>query len=122
LKIILADALGTYIDRDFPDDPPLPAIWLVNSPDDPPNNFTASGLECLVYPPDGFGSPIASNAIFDEFYRIELIQRDRSKHTNEAHKLILSHFPECRKSDLVVRDRDSYEELKLTIPQSSIVR
>lgn len=121
LEIILAPVLGVYTDSDFPLDPPQSAIWVMNSPDDPPKNLIASGLECLVYTSEGYGVPMQSNAYINEIFKIKLIQRDRKKHTIEAYRTILTRFPECRKSDLVVRDRDLFEELILTISQVSLI-
>lgn len=121
LEIILAPMLGVYRDPLFPIDPPQAAIWVISNPNDPPKNLIASGLECLVYTSEGYGVPMQSNAYLNEIFKIKLIQRDRKKHTMDAYRLILSHFPECRKSDLIVRDRDLLEELILTISQASLI-
>ena len=121
LEIILAPVLGIYTDSDFPLDPTQPAIWVVSNPNDPPKNLIASGLECLVYTSEGYGVPMQSNAYLNEIFKIKLIQRDRKKHTTDAYRLILSRIPECRKSDLVVRDRNLFEELVLTITQVSLI-
>lgn len=121
LEIILAPVLGVYRNPKFPLEPTQAAIWVVNSPDDPPNNLIASGLECLVYTSEGYGVPMQSHAYLNEIFKIKLIQRDRKQHTTDAYRLILAHIPDCRKSDLIVRDRDSFEELVLTITQASLI-
>jgi len=119
--IILAPLLGTYTTK-FVGDSPIPAIWQVTDESiDPPHSFIAKGLECLVYHPRGYGSAMSHNSLFNEIYRIKLIQRDRSQRCTPAQMLILQHFPECQKSNLSMADRDTFEEMTLTISQSKVI-
>lgn len=121
LASILASVLGTYTTKP-PTVPPPTAIWLVNDTRiDPPDNYTPQGLECLVYQGYGFGQPLGNNAVFDETFKVKLIQHDRSKRTIEAYQLILARIPDARRSELSLADRDTKEELILTIPQSKII-
>ena len=121
LTSILASVLGIYTAKP-PTVPPLPAIWLINDTRiDPPSDYIPQGLECLIYQGYGFGQPLGNNAVLDEIFKVRLIQHDRSKRTIEAYQLILARIPDARRSELNLANRDTKEELILSIPQSKII-
>ena len=99
------------------------AIWVVKNPDiDPPQQYTRTGLECLIFPPEGYGTPLYQNAMITEIWRIRLIQHDRSQSTLPGHYALLAQFPDANRVSWLPADRDIHEQLNLSISQTQIVR
>ncbi len=111
--------IGTYTHQSES----FPSIWVVKNIDtDPPRHYLRSGLECLIFPPEGFGSPLIGNAMMTELWRIRLIQHDRSKSTLLAYYAMLASFPDCNRVSFFPADRDIHEQLNLSISQTQIVK
>jgi hypothetical protein len=100
----------------------IPAIWVVTNPDtDPPKQYQRTGLECLIFPPEGWSTRLLGNAMMTEIWRFRLIQHDRSKTTLPAYYQLLETI-DCYRTSLIPRDRDINEQLNLTLSQAFIVK
>jgi hypothetical protein len=83
LQSVLAGTLGTYT-------PGTPALYVVRDRDtDPPPNWTATGLECLIYPPRGYPQQyFGGHSALELVTEIKIIQHDRSSSTIDARRVL----------------------------------
>jgi hypothetical protein len=113
----LGSELGEY-------QPGLPAIYFVSNPDtDPPKTYRTNGLECLIFDPHP-QSPktLHHNAALVETWEIRLIQHDRSRSVLDAYKSILSAYPDTYLDSHIPANRDTDEQLNLSISQVGVIK
>jgi hypothetical protein len=121
IRTRLVTAIGTELGQY---ESGLPAIYLVRNPDtEPPSNYRTSGLECLIlYPQSRLAMPLHHNAALVEFWEVQLIQRNRSRSLLLTYQNILNYFPDCYMNSHRQANRDTDEQLNLSISQIEIIR
>lgn len=102
----------------------IPAIWFVTNPDtDPPKNYRTSGLECLIFNPTPQSArPLHHNAALTEMWEIRLIQHDRLRSVLPAYKMLLAKYPDIYLDSHIRANRDTSEQLNLSVAQVAIIR
>lgn len=110
-------ALGRY-------EPTVPAIYFVINPTtDPPKNYRTDGLECLIFSPiPQSARPLQHNAAINEVWELRLIQHDRTKSTLPAYRAILAKYPDIYLDSHIPANRDTNEQLNLSIVQVAIIQ
>lgn len=117
----LIAAIGTELGEY---EPSLPAAYLVRNPDtEPPKNYRTTGIELLVYIPNPQSAiPLHHNAALPTFWEIKLIQYDRSRSLTKAYQNILARYPDCYLNSHIKANRDTNEQLNLSISYLGIIR
>lgn len=121
----LGTTLGTYQYKDENNiSQTEPAIYLVeNAAKDPPRNWQATGLECLIKPPQTIGRPYFSGrSQLTKNYRIRLIQHDRNLTTLPARLSLQAAFPDLTEDGVLMEQNDERDEqLNLLLCETELI-
>lgn len=118
VQTLLTGLIGTY---KIGTASPVPALWV--APPQPPSNRVVTGLEVIIQKTPNVKPSwlLNSRLIFSEEWTITLFQRDATKSTREAVRILLSNYVGSTVTTTPANDT-FYEQSRVFIPSSHLVK